>query len=153
MLAFLRQEAFRPLHKSQIWTQDRLGTVTQAWKSTVFWGAQIFKTRSLRFCIPLWPLKLVCMISPAHTAYCTRRTTSVFTDEPRRMLIIIQRFGKHCSCHLHGEYVMAGRFWKPYFRQAVVRQVLPTLYKASKNAQTSHIHPEDGSCKVCRNVG
>jgi hypothetical protein len=28
-------------------------------------------------------------------------TTSAFWVEPRRMLSIMQRFGKHCSCHLH----------------------------------------------------
>jgi hypothetical protein len=32
----------------------------------------------------------------------------------RRMLKIIQRFGKHCSCHRHGEFVMAGRFRQPW---------------------------------------
>jgi hypothetical protein len=30
------------------------------------------------------------------------------------MLRIIQRFGKHCSCHLQGECVVVGRIWKPY---------------------------------------
>jgi hypothetical protein len=35
------------------------------------------------------------------------------------MLRIIQRFGKHCNCHLQGEYIMVGRFWKPYIGQAV----------------------------------
>jgi hypothetical protein len=35
------------------------------------------------------------------------------------MLRIIQRFGKHCSCYLQGEYVMIGRFLKPYMGQAV----------------------------------
>jgi hypothetical protein len=35
------------------------------------------------------------------------------------MLKIIQRFGKHCSCYLQGEYVIVGRFWKPYIGQAV----------------------------------
>jgi hypothetical protein len=35
------------------------------------------------------------------------------------MLKIIQRFGKHCICHLQGEYVMVGRFWKPYIGQAI----------------------------------
>jgi hypothetical protein len=35
------------------------------------------------------------------------------------MLRIIQRFGKHCSCHLQGECVVAGRFWKSYIGQAV----------------------------------
>jgi hypothetical protein len=34
------------------------------------------------------------------------------------MLKII-RFGKHFICHLEGEYVMIGRFWKPYIEQAV----------------------------------
>jgi hypothetical protein len=35
------------------------------------------------------------------------------------MLKIIQRFGRHCSCHLQGEYVMVGRFLKPYIAQTV----------------------------------
>jgi hypothetical protein len=35
------------------------------------------------------------------------------------MLKIIQRFGKHSSCHLQGKYVMVGRFWQPYIGQAV----------------------------------
>jgi hypothetical protein len=47
-------------------------------------------------------------------------TTSAFKDEPRRMVKII-RFGKHCSCHLQGEYVMVGRFGEPYVGQAAGR--------------------------------
>jgi hypothetical protein len=35
------------------------------------------------------------------------------------MLRIIQRFAKHYSCHLQGEYVMVGHFRKPYIGQAV----------------------------------
>jgi hypothetical protein len=35
------------------------------------------------------------------------------------MLRVIQRFGKHCTCHLQGEYIVAGRFWKSYIEQAV----------------------------------
>jgi hypothetical protein len=35
------------------------------------------------------------------------------------MLSIIQRFGKHCSFHFQGEYVVAGRIWQPYIGQAV----------------------------------
>jgi hypothetical protein len=35
------------------------------------------------------------------------------------MLKIIQRFDKHCSCHLQGEYVGWAFFWKPYIGQAV----------------------------------
>jgi hypothetical protein len=31
-------------------------------------------------------------------------TTSAFGDEPRGMLKTIRRFGKHCSCHLQGEF-------------------------------------------------
>jgi hypothetical protein len=38
---------------------------------------------------------------------------------PRRMLRIIQRFGKHFSCNLQSEYVMVGRFLKPYTGKAV----------------------------------
>jgi hypothetical protein len=32
---------------------------------------------------------------------------------------VIQHFGKHCSCHVQGEYVLVGHFWKPYVGQAV----------------------------------
>jgi hypothetical protein len=35
------------------------------------------------------------------------------------MLKIIQRFGKHCSCHLQDECVVVGRFWKSCIWQAV----------------------------------
>jgi hypothetical protein len=35
------------------------------------------------------------------------------------MLEVIQRFGKHCNCHLQGEYVLVGRFWKPCMWKAV----------------------------------
>jgi hypothetical protein len=35
--------------------------------------------------------------------------TSAFGVEPRKMLSIIQRFGKHCSCHSQGECVVVGR--------------------------------------------
>jgi hypothetical protein len=51
------------------------------------------------------------------------------------MLKIIQRFGKHCSCHHQGEYVVDGRFWKPY--------CLP--YIRLKKDQPLNIHPEDGN--------
>jgi hypothetical protein len=34
------------------------------------------------------------------------------------MLRAVRRFGKHCSCHLQGECVEAGQFWKPYIGQA-----------------------------------
>lgn len=30
------------------------------------------------------------------------------------MLGIVQRFGIHCICHLKGEFLMVGRFRKPY---------------------------------------
>jgi hypothetical protein len=35
------------------------------------------------------------------------------------MLIVIQRFGKHYSCHLQGECVQVGLFFKPYIGQAM----------------------------------
>jgi hypothetical protein len=74
-------------------------------------------------------------------------TALAFGDEPHRMLKIIQCFSKCCSCCLQGEYVMTRRFWQPYIGQAVGRGL--ALYKAAKNAQPLHIHPEDGNCNVC----
>lgn len=38
---------------------------------------------------------------------------------PRRMQRLIQRFGKHCSCHFQGERIVVRRFWKLYSGQAV----------------------------------
>jgi hypothetical protein len=35
------------------------------------------------------------------------------------MLKVIQRFGKHCNCHLQGEYVLVGCFWEPHIGQEV----------------------------------
>jgi hypothetical protein len=34
------------------------------------------------------------------------------------MLAVIQRFGKHCSCHFQGKCVEVGRFWEPRIEQA-----------------------------------
>jgi hypothetical protein len=48
--------------------------------------------------------------------YCV---TLAFVDELGRMLKIIRRFGKHCSCHLQGECTVVGRFWKPSIGQAL----------------------------------
>jgi hypothetical protein len=45
-------------------------------------------------------------------------TISDFGGEPHSELII-QAFGKHLSCHLQGDCVMVGSFWKPYIGQAV----------------------------------
>jgi hypothetical protein len=33
------------------------------------------------------------------------------------------------------------------------RHLVCAVYKASKNAQPLHTHPEDGNCSVCRNIG
>jgi hypothetical protein len=35
------------------------------------------------------------------------------------VLRIIQCCGKHCSCHLQGECVVVGCFWKPYIGHVV----------------------------------
>lgn len=43
-------------------------------------------------------------------AKCILSTASAFGDEQRRMLKIIQCFGKHCSCHLQGKYVIVWCF-------------------------------------------
>jgi hypothetical protein len=32
---------------------------------------------------------------------------------------IIKHFSKHCSCHLQGECVVVGHFWKPHTGQVV----------------------------------
>lgn len=47
---------------------------------------------------------------------------------------IIQRFGKHRSCRLQGEFVMVGQFWKPYTGQAVDGElvVMVLIYGAEK---------------------
>jgi hypothetical protein len=47
------------------------------------------------------------------------RVTSVFGTRPRQILVVIQGFGKHCSCHLQGECAEVGRFRKPYIGQVV----------------------------------
>jgi hypothetical protein len=42
-----------------------------------------------------------------------KRVTSAFWDQPRRMLRIIQRFGKHSSCHLQGDCIVTGKNNQP----------------------------------------
>jgi hypothetical protein len=54
------------------------------------------------------------------------------------MLKVIQRFGKHCSFHLQGEY--AG--WA--FSVSLIQGLLPALIWFTKKK----IHPEDGNCNV-----
>jgi hypothetical protein len=44
--------------------------------------------------------------------------TFAFRDESHQMLRIIY-FGKHCTCHIQGECIVVGRFWKPYIGQAI----------------------------------
>jgi hypothetical protein len=58
----------------------------------------------------------------------------------------MQRFGKHYSYHLQDEYAVVWRFWKPYTGQTVGG-------KFDYHAQPLNIHPKDGNCNVCRNVG
>jgi hypothetical protein len=53
--------------------------------------------------------------------------TSAFGVELCRMLRIIQRFDKQCSCHLQGECVVVGHFWKPYIGQEVGGESLPKM--------------------------
>jgi hypothetical protein len=48
-----------------------------------------------------------------------KSATLAFRDEPCQMFRIFQCFGKHCSCHLQGECVLVGHFWKPYIGQAI----------------------------------
>lgn len=56
-------------------------------------------------------------------------TTSAFGKEPQRKLKIIQRISKQCSCHLLGEYVTEGCFWRPYTGQTVGGELDLTVQK------------------------
>jgi hypothetical protein len=85
-------------------------------------------------------------------------TTSAFWDEPRRLLKVIRRFGKQCSYHLQGEYLLVGHFWRPYIQQAAdgeqdVKDLIGGAEERAATAAVRRIHPEDGNCNVCRNVG
>jgi hypothetical protein len=43
-------------------------------------------------------------------------------------------FSKDCSCHLQGEYVCVGYFWKPYIAQALDSELdLMVLFGGAKN--------------------
>jgi hypothetical protein len=66
------------------------------------------------------------------------------------MLKIIQRFGKHCSFHLQGEYVSEELDLMVIIGGA---EEWAALYKASKNDQLLHIRTENSNRNVCRNVG
>jgi hypothetical protein len=57
--------------------------------------------------------------SPCTLSKLTHCSTSVFGDEPRRMLKVIQCFGKHRCCHFQGECVLVECFWKPSIEQVV----------------------------------
>jgi hypothetical protein len=50
------------------------------------------------------------------------------------VLKIIRRFGKHCGCHIQGEYVISGRFWKPYVGQAVGSDLVLLIGGAEERA-------------------
>jgi hypothetical protein len=59
-----------------------------------------------------------------------------FRGEPRRMLTIIQRFGKYCSCYLQGEcVVVANQPTKKLTKGGVLRK-----------GQTSSLARFDHSC-------
>jgi hypothetical protein len=85
------------------------------------------------------------------------------------MLKVNQRFDKHFSCHLQGEYLMVRRFWqlKSGLQSKTVSSSVPLIstiksnspptacpiYKAAKNVQPLHTQPEDDNRNVCRNDG
>jgi hypothetical protein len=46
-----------------------------------------------------------CCSCPCVFATGVQCKASAFGDDPRRMLKVVKRFGKHCSYHLQGEYV------------------------------------------------
>jgi hypothetical protein len=60
---------------------------------------------------------------------------------------ITQSFGKHCSCHPQGEHVLT-------YSVCAVSNIrsCPTV-RQTIELPSSKIHPVDGNCNVCRNVG
>jgi hypothetical protein len=50
-----------------------------------------------------------------------------FRDRLHWALIVIQRFGKHCSYLVQGEFVEAGHFRKPYTKQSLALPVFPKV--------------------------
>jgi hypothetical protein len=59
---------------------------------------------------------VICKNNVKHRNGCV---TSVFEDEPRRILIIIQRFFKHCCFHLQGECVVVRLFLEALYRAGI----------------------------------
>jgi hypothetical protein len=51
-------------------------------------------------------------------------------------MLIIQRIGKHCNCHLQGERVLVGRFWKPYMGRLIPENRIFTLKFSRENLRT-----------------
>jgi hypothetical protein len=81
-------------------------------------------------------IDLLTMKQPKKMINCrptNRCVTSAFGDEPRQILRIIQRFDKHFSCHLQGEYVVVGRFCKPYIGQDTARSSAPPISTIKSN--------------------
>jgi hypothetical protein len=52
------------------------------------------------------------------------------------MLKVVQHFSKHSSCHLQGECLLVGYFWKSYIGQAVgaVQDVMNLTSRAEEQA-------------------
>jgi hypothetical protein len=71
--------------------------------------------------------------------------TSVFAVEPRRMLSIIQRFGKNCSCHLQGECCSLPNSpnWYTFTLKMVTAMFVQTL---DNTKNSTRLNPESRSC-------
>jgi hypothetical protein len=61
----------------------------------------IFRQRVSAYYLHEIYLQVTC---PRVSAAGDQFVTSAFGDRPRLMLIVIRRFGSHCSCHLQGEW-------------------------------------------------
>jgi hypothetical protein len=81
------------------------------------WHSLQCKKENTVFC----KAQYICLSSsyPQVSAAGVQCGTLAFRDVLCQVLEVIQNFGKHCSCHLQGEYVLVRGFGKTFIEQAV----------------------------------
>jgi len=95
-----------------------------------------------------YPLKKLLRLYKTSVEY----TTFFSGDTPREVLIIIHRFGNHCSCYLQGEY--EGYFTIQYKRGLVCvkRGYVLSKGSASNIFVDQLVRCEDLACKVLADI-
>jgi hypothetical protein len=95
--------------------ESRLWQRNAPYKGEDFIGLEEFTLRVLplitEFRMAMYACTIICILLSCPYVFVAgvQCVTSAFGVEPRRMLRIIQRFGRHCSFHLQGECVVVGR--------------------------------------------